>query len=364
MGIFECNDGTYKVCHSRRHPITRVSISRRRVGLKSKSEAKKCYNELVIAVEEAIKRKTYPTWPELLKQYVESMGVEGVLSKDTIYKRDKVLQRHTLPDWQDRRVDQITRQDITELLAARMGSNAESHRKFFLKGVRSVFQFAVDNRLVDRNPTPNPKFKVGDKIRSFLNQDQILTLLRRSRELDWEWYPHYAVALYTGLRNGELYALAWDDVDLEHRRIRVTSSWNRINGLKSTKSGDDRIVEIPNPLLPILRELKLNSGGSDFVLPRLYHWEQGEQAKHLRLFLKSIGLPEVRFHDLRASWATLLLSRGVPPSKVMTMGGWQNMNTMMIYMRKAGIDIKDSTKCLDDMQVHEVSSSKVLEFPG
>lgn len=54
-------------------------------------------------------------------------------------------------------------------------------------------------------------------------------------------------------------------------------------------------------------------------------------------------LPEIRFHDLRVSWATLLLGKGVAPSKVMSMGGWKDMNTMMIYMRKAGIDIKGST---------------------
>ncbi|MBK9322207.1 MAG: tyrosine-type recombinase/integrase [Bdellovibrionaceae bacterium] len=99
-----------------------------------------------------------------------------------------------------------------------------------------------------------------------------------------------------------------------------------------------------------------------FVLPRIYRWDQGEQARVLRLFLKSVGLPEIRFHDLRASWATLLLSRGVAPSKVMSMGGWSDMKTMMIYMRKAGIDIKGSTSVLDDMQTHGVREAEVYEI--
>ena len=81
-------------------------------------------------------------------------------------------------------------------------------------------------------------------------------------------------------------------------------------------------------------------------------WDAGDQAYLLRVFLKSIELPEIRFHDLRASWATLLLSKGFAPSKVMSMGDWKDMDTMMIYMRKAGIDIRNSTSVLDDMKTH------------
>ena len=114
------------------------------------------------------------------------------------------------------------------------------------------------------------------------------------------------------------------------------------------------------PLMPVLAELKIKTFSTGFVLPRICKWEQGEQARQLRLFLKSIGLPEVRFHDLRASWATLLLSRGVAPSKVMSMGGWSDMKTMMIYMRKAGIDIKGATSCLDDMQIHGFQPAEII----
>lgn len=235
-------------------------------------------------------------------------------------------------------------------------------RSFFFKGIRGVLQYAVDNGLINRNPTPVLKFKISDKIKSVLNEEQILILLRRAQELEWEWYHHYAVAIYTGLRNGEMYALTWEKVNLDKRQILVNCSWSSKDGFKSTKSGDDRVVEIPKPLLPVFAELKLQSADCDFVLPRLWKWDQGEQARILRLFLKSIGLPEVRFHDLRASWATLLLGKGVAPSKVMSMGGWKDMDTMMIYMRKAGIDIKGATNCLDDMRIHGFQNAEIIDL--
>ena len=165
--------------------------------------------------------------------------------------------------------------------------------------MRSVFEFALNQGHVSRNPMPLLKFKFNDKIRSVLDENQIVTLLKKVQEVDWEWYPHYAVAVYTGVRNGEIYALSWDKVDLEKRLIRVDLSWSDKGGFKSTKSGDDRILEIAMPLMPVLQELKLQSAGNEFVLPRILRWDKGDQARYLRLFLQSIGLPQMRFHDLR-----------------------------------------------------------------
>ncbi len=79
------------------------------------------------------------------------------------------------------------------------------------------------------------------------------------------------------------------------------------------------------------------------------------------MFLTGLGLPVVRFHDLRASWATIMLGRDVEPAKVMVMGGWNDIKTLMIYMRKAGINIRGITDCL---KLHNPSQehAKVLEF--
>ena len=360
LGVKKSSDGTFTVTYSKRHPITRQPVSRARKGIKSIGEANRVYADLVVAVSDKLKKIVIPTWSVLLEKYLIQIDRENELTKGTVYKRDKVLKRHTLEAWGDRCVDEITGQEIRDLLEARLPDASESHRKFFIKGIRAVFQYAVEGGIVNRNPTPMLKFKVSDKIKSVLNEEQILILLRRAAELEWEWYPHYAVALYTGLRSGEMYALTWDKVNLEKRQILVNCSWSSKDGFKSTKSGDDRVVEIPKPLLPVLAELKLQSAGSDFVLPRLWKWDQGEQARVLRLFVKAIGLPAIRFHDLRASWATLLLGKGVAPSRVMSMGGWKDMDTMMIYMRKAGIDIQGATSCLDNMQIHGFPTADVI----
>lgn len=362
MGIKKQTDGTFKVSYHKRHPISRHAVSRLRVGIKTQAEARRVYAELVVLVNDLMKKDVVPTWGVFLEQYLSDIAERNILNKGTIYNRDKVIKFHTLEAWGSKCIDEITTQDIHKLLDDRFLEKSESHKKFFVKCLRTVFSHALDQGKIIRNPTPLIKFKVNDKIKSGLNEEQIIILLRKAQELDWAWYPHYAVALYTGMRNGEMYALTWDKVNLEQRQILVNCSWSSKDGYKSTKSGDDRIVEIPKPLLPLLTELKLQSGENNFVLPRLSKWDKGEQARELRFLLKAIGLPEIRFHDLRASWATLLLGKGVAPSKVMSMGGWKDMDTMMIYMRKAGISIKGSTDVLDDMTIACTANATVLNF--
>lgn len=51
-----------------------------------------------------------------------------------------------------------------------------------------------------------------------------------------------------------------------------------------------------------------------------------------------IGLPSVKFHTLRACFATQLLADGVEMTKVMKIGGWKDIKTMQIYLRLAGVD--------------------------
>lgn len=61
-------------------------------------------------------------------------------------------------------------------------------------------------------------------------------------------FSSWFMAICTGMRNGELYALKWKNVDLDNRQIKVSRTWTSISGFKNGKIGRDRIVEI-TPLL-------------------------------------------------------------------------------------------------------------------
>lgn len=82
-------------------------------------------------------------------------------------------------------------------------------------------------------------------------------------------------------------------------------------------------------------------------------WIQGSQAKELKEFYREIGITQIRFHDLRATFITQLLLRGVPLAKVMTIIGHSTIKTTMKYLRLVAQDTKGATEALG------VTASKV-----
>lgn len=356
---FDKNTNTWSAFFSKRHPVTRRPISLRRKSLKSEAEARRVEKELAVLVDRKLHASVTPMWEAFVADFLRHSLNRGLTEK-TVYDYGVCLKAYTFECWGKRLIDTITTDEVRALLQ-RTEKKSASHRQNVLKFIRSVFQYGVECGHLQRNPTPAMKFQHGVKIKKVLTEEQARLLLRRGHELDSEWYPHWFLALHTGMRNGELYALTKDKVNFETRQILVDCSWNNKDGFKSTKSGDDRIVPISDELLIFLKQLHLKTDETHFVLPRIRKWDKGEQARELRMFLMSVGLPIIRFHDLRATWATLLLSKGVPAVKVMSMGGWKDYKTMVIYLRKAGVDIQGAT---DVLRLHDSTQEigKLLEF--
>jgi integrase len=337
--------------YSARHPITRVPMTRRRTGIKTKSEARRVYDQIVYDLKSKLEETVSPLWETLVEEFIIYCEKTD-LTNGTISNRRLCLNSHTVGIWGKRKLSDINSGEIRDLVNITLKDRSPSQRKNVLKYIRICFEYAVERGYLDRNPTPRMKFRLGDKVKTVLTKAQVEILLNKSREYDSEWYPIWVMALYTGLRNGELFGLTWDKVNFESRTILVDTAWHRYHGFKSTKSGDDRFIEIAPNLLLLLSELKLKNYDSVFVLPRITNWEKGYQAHDLRMFLQGVGLPQIRFHDLRATWCTLILQNGIEPIKVMKMGGWKNMATMERYVRQAGIDIKGITDSLD-LHVHQ-----------
>ncbi len=149
----------------------------------------------------------------------------------------------------------------------------------------------------------------------------------------------YVLAVHTGLRQGELLGLKWEDVDLEAgtlqvRRTLATAKGGPVLAAPKTK-GSRRTVKLTQRAVEALRShLKRQLGEIDRAgsLWRenglMFASEIGEPLdrryltnRRFKALLKGAGLPEIRFHDLRHTCATLLLSKNVNPKIVSEMLG-------------------------------------------
>jgi integrase len=148
---------------------------------------------------------------------------------------------------------------------------------------------------------------------------------------------------------------------LDNGTISVSKSWNSKNGFTSTKNQKTRVVPISDELMAFLKGLKLQRGNDEFILPHLTEWKRGEAARVTKAFCKSLGITDIRFHDLRATFITSLLARGESLARVMAIVGHSDMETTNAYLRKAGIELKGGTEKLG-YKIPSDTGAEILQF--
>jgi integrase len=196
----------FLVRHSVRQPKTNKVIGLKREGIPTRREAERIEKELIIKVNEKVHRELVPTWGDCLIKYLDSLPANGLTQK-TIYQRTKILKAYTIPIWEKRGIESFDANELRVFFDTEFKNNAPTHAEFVYHCINGVFKFAVESGYISNSPMPKVPFKKVDRIKCLLDETQMKTLLIESQRLGWQWYPHYAMALYTGMRNGELYAL-------------------------------------------------------------------------------------------------------------------------------------------------------------
>ncbi len=297
---------------------------------------------------------------EWFEKCISRMKLEVMPSTVQVYTAQ--IYKWVYPHWENREINTITRSDVYDLVFEQCKAiKAEWSRRNLIKAVKRIFQLAVDEGLIDRNPCLGIMIRVPESIMKVLAPTEVQTLLTEAKMINHRFYPIWVFALMTGMRSGEMVALRWADIDLENRLISVHKQWTSKNGLCATKTKRNRMVPISDELYQFLIELKLSRGTEQTVLPHLVEWQHGDQAKVLRDFCVGIGITSVKFHDLRATFITNLLTRGESLARVMAMVGHSELKTTNGYLRKAGIDLKGATDKLS-FKVPKLKDARVFSL--
>jgi integrase len=146
-------------------------------------------------------------------------------------------------------------------------------------------------------------------------------------------------ALDTGMRLSELLNLRREEVDLGQRVLTV----------RNTKSGRDRRIPLTQRVLSVVRERMRDPEPSGYLFPQ----GKGKRPWHARLrFARACeraSLAGVRFHDLRHSFATRLVTRGVDLATVQRLLGHQDVRMTVRYAHPRSEDIKKAIRTLEEM---------------
>lgn len=350
-----------------------LAVDKREQGFKTKAEAERAEKKLFILAERELAEAEQKTclWESLVNEWEVSARNGDIfirtLSPQTVDDYTFIIRDHC-KEWMKLHVGEIDRARAWMVLDRVEREISISRRKRLRTAIDAVFKWGIlAGKLKGLAVIPTDGFKSllkeEEKMPEILNLEQIRTLLDYAEKVNHPWYPIWALALFTGMRSGELYALQWDQVDFENKLLYVHRNWTNRVGYGPTKGRYWRSVPVESTqVLNLLKELKIKRPNEKFVLNHFKTWTDGEQASILREFCIGSGLPSVRFHTLRACFATQLIRDSIAPAVVMKICGWKDLKTMQRYIRLAGIEVKGATLGLKLLPEREVMGRVVSLF--
>jgi integrase len=232
--------------------------------------------------------------------------------------------------------------------------------------IRSALNQAIAWGILAKNPTrgvrpPERKLSGG----TVLEPEELVRFLEAMKGYRYE--ALYLAAICTGMRQGELLGLRWENVNLDSGLIFVGEALEKpgrktsIGEVKTKKSR--RYIQMPPQLVEALRNLKARCEEEKAIYGKEYHDHglvfctkygnaigSADADRRLKSILKKAQLPLIRFHDLRHSHATWLLLNGVDLRTVSEhLGHAQSSTTLQIYAHVLSAMQQKTAKVIEGM---------------
>jgi integrase len=282
-----------------------------------------------------------------------SHSVRGRVRQKTYERYESIVRVHLAPALGRIRLKALTPDHVRGLYREKLDGGLAPRTVLHIhRALSKALKQATDDGLIPRNAAtsvkpPQPR---REEIQP-LSRDQVRTFLDTVKGDRME--ALYVLAITAGLRQGELLALRWADVDLEgdHPTLQVRRSLSETRGrrsFESPKSGRGRHLRLSRRAVSALRvhrrrqlEERMRKAGLWEEHGLIFPSEVGTPMSGRNLYrafkirVKRAALPQkLRFHDLRHTCATLLLKQGVNPKFVQELLGHADISlTLNTYSR-------------------------------
>ncbi len=315
------------IYHNRRRVVKRIGVSeqskRAARDAASKIQAKLALGEqgFFAAPESVVLADYAKTWLSRIKQ---------TRKQSTHEDYENMLARDILPVLGGLPLHEITREKVKALAYDRL-ENGQSPKTVqnVIRCLSSLLSHAVEDGIIQVNVALKPgRFlpKVGKRrnINPF-SREEVAAFLEATKRYLPQFYPLFLCAVRTGMRLGELLALQWGDIDFHGQFIVVRRNYTRGEVVDTPKSGETRRVDMSRKLTQTLKDLLTDRQLEAAMNKReVSSWvfQSGtgglldpDNVRHRAFYkvLAKAGLRRIRFHDLRHTYASLLLQQGESP---------------------------------------------------
>ena len=280
---------------------------------------------------------------EVGDRYVTHLETVMERKPTTISDYRSMLRAHIAKFFGERPIEKVDADRIGAFLASLrkkgLSTKTTSNHLVFLHG---LFAFALKRGWIAANPVPavdRPRARAVDPDIHYLELGEIEALLRAVPAGDFASTDRtvYLVAAMSGLRQGELVALRWSDVDWSAARIRVRRNYTReAFGTPKSKRGSRSVPMSDRVAAALERHFGTSAYQQDrdlvFAHPQSGHPLDASALRiRYKAALAAAGLREVRFHDLRHTFGTHCAAAGVPMRTLQEWMGHAQLQTTEIY---------------------------------
>lgn len=276
-----------------------------------------------------VKEMTFDT---LYKLYISDM--EHRIRENTMSTKEYIMELKILPFFGKYRIKDIKANVIREWQNELIKKGySQTYLKTINNQLSAIMNYAVKYYDLDVNPCK----KAGSIGKGNADEMDFYTVeeyMEFRNGLGEKTYSVVAFDLlfWTGMRESELLALTYEDIDFDNKIIHITKGYHRLNGkdvINAPKTtGSVRDVAIPDSLLDELREYtsKLYGIMKD---ERIFHFTKYFLTHEMERGAKNAGLRRIRVHDLRHSSASMLIEMGVPIMEVSKRLGHDRVSTTL-----------------------------------
>ena len=291
----------------------------------------------------------------------------------TRYQYEQYLRLYVYPVIGKTRLQKITKPMVQQIITKMLSAGRSPKTCKNVNGIlHHMFDDAITSEYIKTNPAHKTKLpKVEKKDLVVLSGDKYIRFLE---EISGKTFENiFYLAVFSGMREGEILGLTWDCVDFKKNKITVKKQLKRdshigeVNSqyiLADTKTGNHRTLVLDKSVFDVLKREKSKQAqnklklGSDYknkldlvFTDEFGHFINGRTLlKAFKKRVEAIGLPEMRFHDLRHSFATQSFRNGDSVIEVQrNLGHTQASTTLNVYAH-----------CTEEMQIN--SAKRMGDF--
>jgi len=270
-----------------------------------------------------------------------------------------------------RRLCECLRVQLNELFSVKVKSEKLSGNSInhYHRLISSILTAAVQNQLILSNPAQRVKPpKIGKKEAAHYDDDTAIKLFELLSSEPLKYQAAVYIAIFGGLRLEEVTGLNWSDIDFDKKTIDINKTSQYITGMgiiegqtKTEKSA--RNITISDAVINILKAYRLEQQKERLKLADLWietgkifvQWNgkpmfPSTPSSWFHKWLKKSGLPALKFHDLRHTNASLLISQGVDVALVSKrLGHSQITTTLNIYTHAINKYDAGAAQVLDEL---------------